>query len=126
LALGAVVAAVASSAAADVTGILAAGVLAALGLLVIPAKRRRARAELREKITTLRARLGAALRTEFDTAQARNAQRLADGLAPYARFVRAEQARWTEVRSALEEWRRRAAALTSAVERLERNGYRVS
>ena len=86
---------------------------------MIPAKRRRARAELREKVTTLRARLGAALKSEFDAAQARNAQRLADGLAPYARFVRAEQARWTEVRSALEEWRRRAAGLTSAVERLE-------
>ncbi len=126
LGLGAVVAAVASTAAADITGILAAGVLAALGLLVIPAKRRRARAELREKVTTLRAHLGAALKSEFDAAQARNAQRLADGLAPYARFVRAEQARWTEVRSALEEWRRRAAGLTSAVERLESRADRVS
>jgi hypothetical protein len=95
-------------------------------LLVIPAKRRRARAELREKVTTLRARLGAALKSEFDAAQARNAQRLADGLAPYARFVRAEQARWTEVRSALEEWRRRAAGLTSAVERLETRADHVS
>ncbi len=126
LGLGAVVAAVASTAAADITGILAAGVLAALGLLVIPAKRRRARAELREKVTMLRARLATALRSEFDTAQARNTQRLADGLAPYARFVRAEHARWTDVRSALEEWRQKAAGLTSAVNRLDAAPDRVS
>jgi small GTP-binding protein len=126
LGLGAVVAAVASTAATDITGILAAGVLAALGLLVIPAKRRRARAELREKVTTLRARLGAALRSEFDTAQARNAQRLADGLAPYARFVQAEEARWSEVRNALEQWRRRATGLMGAVQRLETGADRVS
>ena len=110
--------AVAGTAAADITGILAAGVLAALGLLVIPAKRRRARAELREKVTTLRARLGAALPSEFDAAQARNrsAWPMAWAMGP---IVRARPARWTEVRSALEEWRRRAAGLTSAVERLK-------
>jgi hypothetical protein len=111
---------------ADITGILAAGVLAALGLLVIPAKRRRARAELRQKVTTLRARLGAALTSEFDNAQGRNAQRLADGLAPYARFVRAEPARWSEVRTDLEEWRQKAAGLTGTVLRLESRADRVS
>jgi small GTP-binding protein len=124
--LGAVVAAVAGSAAADITGILAAGVLAALGLLVIPAKRRRARAELREKVTTLRGRLGAALRSEFEHAQSRNAQRLGDGLAPYARFVRAEHARLTEVRTDLEQWRQKAAGLTGTVQRLESPADRVS
>jgi small GTP-binding protein len=126
LGLGAVVAAVAGSAAADITGILAAGMLAALGLLVIPAKRRHARRELREKVTTLRARLGAALRSEFDNAQSRNAQRLADGLAPYARFVRAEHARWSEVRTDLEQWRQKAAGLTGTVQRLDSPTDRVS
>jgi small GTP-binding protein len=116
--LGAMVAAVASTAAADVTGILAASVLAALGLLVIPAKRRRARAELREKVTALRVRLAEALRAEFDAAHARSSQRLADGFAPYARFVRAEQTRWSGLRNDLQQWRGRAAALLSSVERL--------
>jgi small GTP-binding protein len=111
--LGAVVTAVATTAAADVSGMLAAGVLGAMGFLVIPAKRRRARQELGDKITALRQRLAGALRTEFETARDRSAHRLADGIAPYGRFVRAEQARWKDVRSTLDAWRRRADALLS-------------
>jgi ABC-type transport system involved in cytochrome bd biosynthesis fused ATPase/permease subunit len=111
LGLGALVTVVATTAAVDVSGVLAAGVLGAVGLLILPAKRRRAREELRHKITGLRERLSAALRTEFESARDRSALRLADGIAPYARFVRAEQARWSDVRAALETWRARADAL---------------
>lgn len=117
LGLGAVVGAVATTAAADLTGILAASLLAAVGLLIIPAKRRRARVEIREKITALRARLVDALTSEFRTARERGAQRLDDSLAPYSRFVRAEQARWTEVSATLAGWRGRARQLTLAVDR---------
>ncbi len=45
--LGAVVVALATTAAADVTGILAAATVAGLGLLILPARRRSARTELR-------------------------------------------------------------------------------
>ena len=62
LGLGAVVTIVATTAAADVTGVLLAGVLGTLGLFVIPARRRRAKAELRAKITTMRETLARALR----------------------------------------------------------------
>jgi small GTP-binding protein len=113
--LGAVVAVAASTAAADVTGILAASVVAALGLLIIPARRRKARAEMREKVTALRAMLATALRGEFDAARERGVQRLADGLAPYSRFVRAEQQKWSDVRGTMAGWRGRAAQLMSAV-----------
>ena len=116
LGLGALVSVAASTAAADVTGILAASVLAAVGLLIIPAKRRRARAELRDKVTALRARLIDALRTEFQATQERSAQRLADALAPYSRFVRAEHGRWDEVRATLASWRDRATRLLASVE----------
>ncbi len=108
--LGAVVAAVASTATVDITGVVAAGLLGAVGLLIIPAKRRRARTDLREKISALRARLAEALRKEFEGARDRSTLRLADGLAPYSRFVRAEQTRWHDLRSALQAWRGRAAA----------------
>lgn len=111
LGLGAVVTAVATTAAVDVSGMLAAGVLGAVGLLIIPAKRKKARAELGAKLTDLRERLTGALRGEFETARDRSAHRLADGIAPYSRFVRAEQSKWVEVRAALESWRARAAAL---------------
>jgi small GTP-binding protein len=118
LGLGTLVSIAASTAAADLTGILAASVLAAVGLLIIPAKRRRARAEMRDKVTALRARLVAALRTEFQATRERSAQRLADALAPYSRFVRAEHGRWDEVRTTLAGWRDRAARLLGDVGRV--------
>ncbi len=113
--LGAAVTLAATTAAADITGILAAGVLAAVGLLIIPAKRRRAREEMRTKVTALRARLVDALRNEFQASQERSAQRLADALGPYSRFVRAEHDRWDEVRTALAAWRTRAGQLLAGV-----------
>jgi hypothetical protein len=70
---------------------------------------------MREKVTALRATLATALRSEFDAARERGVQRLADGLAPYSRFVRAEQQKWGGIRAALAEWRGRAARLLAAV-----------
>ena len=111
LGLGAVVSVAATTAAMDVTGILAAGVIGAVGLLVIPAKRRRARVELREKVSDLRIRLARALQSEFQSARERGSRRFDDGLAPYARFVRSEQQRWRDARATLAAWRGRAAGI---------------
>jgi hypothetical protein len=108
LGLGALVTVVATTAAADVSGLLAASVLGAMGMLILPAKRRRARAELEAKIADLRARLTVALRGEFIAARDRSVQRLNDSIAPYSRFVRAAQTKWTDARTALERWRARA------------------
>ncbi len=115
LGLGALVTVVATTAAADVSGILAASVLGAVGMLILPAKRRRARAELERKVADLRQRLTAALRSEFVTARDRSAQRLTDGIAPYSRFVRAEQGKWAGARTALAAWRDRGAAMPNHV-----------
>src|SRR5205085_5851843 len=57
LGLGATVVALATTAAADVTGILAAGVIAGLGFYIIPLRRRRAREQFRKKTDALRERL---------------------------------------------------------------------
>ena len=51
--LGAIVSVAASTAAADFTGLMMAGVMAALGFLIIPARRRKARVEMREKVSAL-------------------------------------------------------------------------
>lgn len=110
LALGTVVTLAASTAAADVTGLLLASVIGALGFLVIPARRRRARGELKEKVSALRARLSDALRTEFERAQMQGRQRLDDVVAPYSRFVRAEEGRWMSARDTLGALRDRAGA----------------
>jgi len=55
--LGTIVAVLASTTVADVTGILAAGALSVIGLFVLPAKRQRARADLAGKVTALREKL---------------------------------------------------------------------
>src|SRR5262245_5612562 len=109
--LGTVVTVAASTVAADVTGILLASVIAGIGFLVIPARRRRAKAHLQQKVAALRARLIDSLGAEFHQAQARSAERLAEAVAPYARFVRAEAARWTDARTALTAVDTRASAL---------------
>jgi small GTP-binding protein len=112
LGLGALVTVLATTAGADVSGLLAASVLGAVGMLILPAKRRRARAELDGKVADLRQRLTSALRSEFVAARDRSTRRLADSIAPFARFVGAEEAKWTDVRTALEAWRNRVAALS--------------
>lgn len=92
--LGALTAVAATTAAADVTGLLTASLMAALGLLVIPAKRRRAKADMRDKLSDLRLTLQRVLRAEFEQAEQRSAARMGSTIAPYSRFVRAEQDRW--------------------------------
>lgn len=88
--LGTVVAMLASTTAADVTGLLAASLLAVVGLLVIPARRGQAKRELREKIAGLRTQLASALTDQFRRAVDRSVHRLTEAVAPYTRFVRAE------------------------------------
>jgi small GTP-binding protein len=108
--LGTLVTLAASTAAADVTGILLASVVAALGFLVIPARRRKAKIEMKDKVSALRARLAEALRSEFERAQQQGRSRIDEAVAPYSRFVRAEQERWTAARAALGSLRDRAGA----------------
>ncbi len=107
--LGTIVTLAASSAAADVTGIVLASLVAVIGFLVIPARRRKAKREMQEKVSQLRARLVQALRAEFEGARERGRTRIDEAIAPYSRFVRAERDRWTEAKSILSSLRDRAA-----------------
>jgi small GTP-binding protein len=115
LSLGTIVTIAASSVAADITGILLASVVLGVGFLVIPARRRRAKATLQEKVATLRRQLATALRTEFERSRQRSAEQLADAIAPYARFVRAEDERWDAAHRALTEMGRRIEGLLSGI-----------
>jgi hypothetical protein len=99
--LGTLVTIVASTAAADISGVFMAGALAVIGALVIPAKRRRAKAEMRHKLAALREQLAGSLRTQFQTEVSRSAQRIRDSLAAYSRFVRTESEKITNVRERL-------------------------
>ena len=107
--LGATVALVASSTAVDVTGLLAAGLLFSFGLFILPHRRRKAKAELKEKIAALRSEIMSALKAQFEVEAGRSRTRLTDTIAPYTRFVRTESDR-------LEAEKRELGALAEKVE----------
>ena len=96
--LGAVVVALATTAAADVTGILAAATVAGLGLLILPARKRKARSELRRRSAELERQLADVLRDGFEAELGRSVRRVRDAIAPYTRFVGAERTRLEGVR----------------------------
>lgn len=89
--LGTLVAALATTLAADITGVLLASLVAVLGLFVIPARRRAAKNELSKKITDLRIKLVATLQAQFQREINRSLHNIQEAIAPYTRFVRAER-----------------------------------
>jgi small GTP-binding protein len=113
LGLGALVAVLASTTVADVSGFLAAGTLAALGLLVLPARRQQARRELSAKVASLRENLLAALTASFDRERQHSAGRVRKALAPYERFVHGERERLEDARSGLSRSGRELDALAA-------------
>ena len=113
--LGAAIATIATTASADVTGLAMAGVLAVVGLFVIPDRRRRAKRDLHEKVTTLRQALASALRGEFEREIVRSVQRVEASIEPYSRFVRTEQEHLTSARAEIESLRASVAALRARI-----------
>jgi len=118
LGLGTIVTLAASTAAADVTGLILASVLAAIGFFILPAKRQRAKAEMREKIAAVRARLSDALRDQFQKEIQRSADRIREGIAPYSRFVRAEGDTLKVIDQELREISNELASLRARVDRI--------
>ena len=101
--LGAMVAALATTTAADVTGIVAAGTIAVLGMFVIPSKRKQAKAQLRDRIERMRSELMTGLRGQFQKEVDRSVRGVMDAVAPYTRFVRGENEKLTAIDRELEE-----------------------
>ena len=116
--LGALVAHVLAGAAADATGVLAASVVAVLGLFIIPSRRQAAKRELRAKIAALRQQLMAALTGQFDRELERGLRRIDEAIAPYTRFVRAEGRRLGDTAEELDLLAARLDALARRVEAL--------
>ena len=100
--LGTLVTVLATTAAADVTGVLLASVIAAVGLFIIPARRRQAKTEMREKVAALREQLVSSLRTQFSREIERSLRNINEAIAPYTRFVRAERGKLLEMQTELD------------------------
>lgn len=115
--LGTIVTVLATTAAADVTGILAASVIAALGLFVIPARKRAAKKEMMERVAALRIQLTHALTTQFEKELNRSLQRINEAIAPYTRFVRAEREKLQQTQTELKEAQRTQGRLRAEIER---------
>jgi hypothetical protein len=89
----------ATTAAADVTGILAAATVAGLGLFILPARKRKARSELRRRSAELERQLSDVLNDGFESELGRSVRRIRDAIAPYTRFVVTERTRLEGVRT---------------------------
>ena len=89
--LGAVLVAVLTTAALDVTGVLTATAFAVAGWLVIPARRRQLMHELETKIAALSADLTALLSAKFNEQLGRYEQQLLEVVQPYERFLDTER-----------------------------------
>lgn len=87
ISLGLILKALLTTAVADATGILAAGILGVLGFAVIPYRRSQAKKQLREKLTTLQVELRRTLQKDFERELGNSLSRLRESLAPYRRFV---------------------------------------
>jgi small GTP-binding protein len=115
LGLGTIVTMLATSSVVDVTGIMAAGAISVLGLLVLPARRRQATAELRDKVHDMREKLMGALTGQFDREVDRSAQKVQEAVGPYTRFVRAERERLVSTREELRRIRTEMERLKAAI-----------
>ena len=116
--LGAILIAILHGALLDFTGVLAGGALAVVGLLIIPAKRRRAKNDLRQKLEALRQNLMESMSAEFDQELGRSLQRLREAIAPYTRFVRAERQKLTRIEGELDQIRATLAQVRARIEDL--------
>jgi hypothetical protein len=116
--LGAVLTHIAVTAAADFTGILAAGTVAVLGFFIIPNRRHEAKKDLREKIAAMREQLMSSLTAQFDREVEGSLRHIDEAIAPYTRFVRAERDRLTTAREELNAVNQGLVKLRSRVEGL--------
>ncbi len=114
--LGTLITALATTAAADVTGIVAASLVAVLGFFIIPASRRKAKKDLHERLANLRTNLVSTLRLEFEKEMRRSLKKIDEAIEPYSRFVRTEAARSEKALQELGEARREIEELRNEIE----------
>ena len=115
LGLGAVLVAVFTTAALDVTGVLTATFFAIAGWFIIPARRRQLIRDLEEKIAKLGTDLSALLSTKFQEQLARYEQQLLEVIQPYERFLETERAKLERAHEELAGARREVDALEQRI-----------
>ncbi|MBT3187523.1 MAG: GTP-binding protein [Anaerolineae bacterium] len=114
--LGALVTFAVLSSAVDITGTLAAGTMAILGFFVIPFKRKQAKDDFKEKMTTLRSKLINSLTTQFGNESESAIDRIKNGVAPYTRYITSERERIEKSEATLTELQQSLSTLRARSE----------
>ena len=117
--LGTLVTILATTMATDITGILLAGVMAALGLFIIPTRRRNAKKEMRQKVKSMRDQLTTSLTEHFSHEISRSLQEIKDTITPYTRFVRSENEKNQEAHQKLKSYLTEIIQLSNEIENSE-------
>lgn len=117
--LGALLVAVLQTTLLDVTGVLGAGAVAALGLYVLPYRRSKVKEGMRTHIGDLRRRLEVAMTRQFEAELAQSVQRIKEAIAPYTRFVRVEREKLTVLADTLRDAEQQLRQLQHDVQGLE-------
>jgi hypothetical protein len=113
--LGTAIALLFGTAAADVTGLLAATLLATLGLYILPARKKKALSDFRARTEGLRDRLVQALQAQLEREVAGSTGRVREAIAPYTRYIRSEGGRLKDQRDAFFDVRERVGRLRGEV-----------
>ena len=116
--LGAILVVILNTTFLDVTGVLGASALAALGLYVLPYRRQKVKAQLRARIGDLRRRLDTAITQQFESELTASVQRIREAVAPYTRFVRVEREKLETLAADLQNAESEWAGLRRRVEEL--------
>jgi len=118
LGLGALVTILATTASADLTGIMLAGLTAALGLFIIPAKKKQARSLFSKNISELRIKLKATLAKEFEEQVNHVVAHIDETIQPYSRFIRSEQGLLEKNTETFKELKKRIVLLKDEISKL--------
>lgn len=111
LGLGTLVTVLATTASADLTGILLAGLTATLGFFIIPTKKKQAIKSFREKVNAIRDQLSISLKEEITRQIDLVIDNLYATIAPYERFVRTENQKFMKNNAHFENSRKKISQL---------------
>ncbi len=115
LGLGTLLVALLQTTVFDITGILGASAVAAMGLYILPYRRNKLKAELRASIGELREKLVTAMTKQFERELAHSVQRIREAIEPYTRFVRVERERLDAFEAELRDLRAERAQIADVV-----------
>jgi hypothetical protein len=116
--LGTLITILATTASADLTGLLLAGLTATLGFFIIPAKKKQAKNAFNDKIERLREQLSASLSTEISRQLDVVVENIQSTITPYDRFVQTELVRFANAANGISEIESSIASIRTEIEQI--------